>query len=134
MTEEELLAQGEDAYMNEAQLSFFKALLTAKESQIKARIAEHQQYCQIVRQPDDADSASTEEDRDRAMRLIEMDHSTLSRIRAALDAIDAGEYGYCEETGAPIGLKRLLLVPESLLSVEAMWVREEKNRHQRAVA
>lgn len=134
MTEEQLLAQSADDYMNAEQLAFFKDLLTTKTQTIQDRIAGNQVLCKIERQPDDADAASTEADRAKAMRLIEMDTDTLKRIRAALDAIAEGEFGYCADLGEPIGLKRLLIVPESLLSVDAMQARETRARHQRVAA
>lgn len=132
MTEEQLLAQGADEYMNSAQLSFFKQRLIERMQEIRDRIAENQSLCKIERHSDDADNASTEEDRAKALRLIDMDNAALLRSRKALDAITEGEYGFCAETGEKIGLKRLLVVPESLLCVDAMQAREAKGRHQRA--
>ena len=132
MTEEQLLAQSADEYMNESQLSFFKTLLTERIHVIRDRIAENQSSCKIERHSDDADNASTEEDRAKALRLIDMDNTALIRARKALDAIEDGAYGFCADSGEQIGLKRLLVVPESLLSVDAMQAREAKDRHQRA--
>lgn len=132
MTEEQLLAQSADDYMNPGQLAYFQRLLNEKAVSLRARIVENQGLCKIERQSDDADSASTEEDRAKALRLIEMDGLMLKQINLALEAIAEGEYGYCIDTGEPITLKRLLLVPESLLSVDAMQARESRNRHQRA--
>ena len=132
MNAEQLLAQGAADYMNEAQIEFFRQMLTSKAAALRERIETNQALCKIERQPDEADSASAEEDRSTATRLIEMDLQTLKHIDAAFKAIDAGEYGYCADTGEPITLQRLLVIPESLLSVEAMQAREARGRHQRA--
>lgn len=132
MTEEQLLGQGAEAYMNADQLAFFKQRLEAKAEAIRERIRQYQALCQIERQPDASDAASIEEDRAKALRLIDMDNATLRQVRAALDAIAEGEYGYCADTGEPITIKRLLLIPESLLCVDAMQARELRNRHKRA--
>lgn len=134
MNEQQVLAQGADEYMNNEQLHFFKSRLLARAEEIKARIVDNQSLCKIDRQADSADTASIEEDREKALRLIDLDNAALKRIGLALQAIAQGEYGYCAETGAPIGIKRLLTVPESLLSVEAMEVLEARGRHQRAAA
>lgn len=132
MNVEQLLAQSADEYMNKEQVEFFRQKLTEKAAMLRERIAKNQSLCKIERQPDEADSASIEEDRSKATRLIEMDLQTLKQIDAAFNAIDAGEYGYCADTGEPITLQRLLVIPESLLSVEAMQARESRSRHQRA--
>jgi DnaK suppressor protein len=134
MTEEQLLAQSADDYMNDDQLAFFNDLLASKTRELKLRIEDNQSLCKIERQSDDGDTASTEEDRAKAMRLIEIDTGVLKRIRAAQDAIENGTFGFCADSGEPIGLKRLLIVPESLLSVDAMQAREDRARHQRVAA
>lgn len=132
LTEEQLLAQSADEYMNADQLAFFKNRLLAKADAIKERIRANQQLCQIERQADASDAASIEEDRSKAMRLIDLDNGILANIKKALEAIADESYGFCQETGSEISLERLLLVPESLLSVDAMQAREARSRHQRA--
>lgn len=132
MTEEQLLAQSADEYMNAGQLDYFKRLLLEKASSVRERIAANQSLCKIERHSDASDSASTEEDRAKALRLIDMDNQTLQKIGLALAAIAEDSYGWCADTGEPITLKRLLLIPESLLSVDAMQAREARNKHQRA--
>lgn len=132
MTVEELLAQSADEYMNAGQREFFKTLLLEKASNVRSRIAANQSMCVAERHSDASDTASTEEDRAKALRLIEMDGHTLQHISSALNAIQEDTYGWCEDTGEPITLKRLLLIPESRLSVDAMQARELKSKHQRA--
>lgn len=132
MNAEQLLAQSADEYMSDVQIDFFRQMLISKAAALRERIETNQELCKIERQPDETDSASTEEDRAKATRLIEMDLQTLKQIDAAFQAIADGEYGYCADTGEPITLPRLLVIPESLLSVEAMQARESRSRHQRA--
>lgn len=131
MTEEELLAQSADDYMNAGQLEYFKLLLQGNARSVRERIAANQSLCMIERYSDASDAASTEEDRAKALRLIDMDNLTLKQISNALGAIADDSYGWCADTGEPIGLKRLLLIPESILSVDAMQARESQNKHQR---
>ncbi|KAF0253449.1 TraR/DksA family transcriptional regulator [Pseudomonas putida] len=132
MTEEQLLAQSADDYMNAGQLEFFKQRLLEKATSVRERIAANQSLCMIERHSDASDSASTEEDRAKALRLIDMDNQTLNQISLALTAIADESYGWCADTGEPITLKRLLLIPESLLTVDAMQARESRGKHQRA--
>lgn len=132
MTEEQLLAQSADQYMSADQIGFFKARLLERAQTLRDRIAANQGNCKIERNADSADAASVEEEREKALRLIDIDNKTLVQVRKALTAIDEGEYGFCALSGEPIGLKRLLLLPESLLSVDAMAAAEAKTRHMRA--
>lgn len=134
LTQTELLAQGEDDYMSEEQVAFFKQCLQDKASAIQSRIAGSQGACEVERHADEGDSASVEEARTLTIRLIERDRADLVRIQHALDAIAEGGYGFCADTGEPIGIQRLLIVPESLYSVETMRIREAKGQHLIKVA
>lgn len=133
MNVETLLAQSENEYMSAAQLGYFKQRLQVQAEELRHRLRSYQASCEIERHPDAGDFASDEELRAMAVTMIERDKLALSRVNQALDAMAHGEYGYCCETGEPIGLPRLLLVPESLYSVESMRVREAKGAHQRQV-
>ena len=68
------------------------------------------------------------------MSFVSRDTAELKRVSLALAAITEDEYGYCQETGVEIGIPRLLAVPESLYSVEAMSVIEAQRQHLRGVA
>lgn len=125
--------QLEDAYMDTGQLDFFKARLQAKAADLRGRLRSYQASCEIERHPDAGDFASDEEHRAITGTMIERDKLALGCANQALDALAHGDYGFCRETGEPIGLPRLLLVPESLYSVESMRVREAKGAHQRQV-
>ena len=130
ITLDELLAQPTDDYMNDQQLAFFRDRLASKAQDLRGRLTAHQQDVEIERHPDEADFASDEEERAVAVKMIERDRFTLGQVSHALDLIRLGDYGFCKETGEPIGLERLLLVPESVYCVESMRVIEAKGRHQ----
>lgn len=134
MSVEQLLDQAEDEYMSADQLAFFKDRLEVKAAELRDRLLSCQASCEIERHPDEADFASDEENRVVAASMIERDRETLSHVLKALEILALGDYGFCQETGEAIGLKRLLLVPESLYSVESMRVLEAKGMHQRQVA
>lgn len=131
MTEEELLAQPDDAYMNEEQLAFFRDLLTRERDELRERIdAEFQTLRDNDNIPGDAaDVGSAEEHRQWQLRMLEREKKLLDKIDEALDRIANGDYGYCDETGEPIGLRRLLLRPTATLSIEAKERQEQMERH-----
>lgn len=131
MTEEELLAQPDDAYMNEQQLAFFRDLLTREREDLRERIdTEFQTLRDNDNIPGDAaDVGSAEEHRQWQLRMLEREKKLLDKIDEALDRIANGDYGYCEETGEPIGLRRLLLRPTATLSIEAKERQEQMERH-----
>lgn len=133
LTDIELLSQSEDDYMCSAQLDFFKARLQTKVEDLRGRLTSNRLGCGIERHADVADFASDEEQRSFALQMIERDKIALNQVLNAIELIRLGDYGYCKETGEPIGLHRLLLVPESIYSVESMRVAEAAGRHQRAV-
>ena len=127
LTEKDILAwDGDEAdYMNEAHMEFFRNLLLKqqdelinKADQTTAQMQDHQSA------PDPADRASQEEEYALELRTRDRERKLLAKIQASLRAIDEGEYGYCLDTGEPIGLKRLLARPTATLSVEAQERRE----------
>ncbi|RMS28743.1 TraR/DksA family transcriptional regulator [Pseudomonas ficuserectae] len=134
MSVEQLLGQAEVAYMGVDQLAFFKDRLEVKAAELRDRLLSYQTSCEIERHSDEADFASDEENRAVAASMIERDRQTLRHVLKALEILALGAYGFCQETGEAIGLKRLLLVPESLYSIESMRVLEAKGMHQRQVA
>ena len=115
MTEEQLLAQSADDYMNAGQLEYFELLLQGKARSVRERISANQSICMTEHRPEASATVFTVEDRATALRLIDMDNQKLKQISYALGAIADDSYGWCVETGEPIGLNRLLLTPESLL-------------------
>lgn len=119
-TEEELLSMPEDAYMNEAQLTFFKNKLLAMREEIidNARETnEHLKENEVFADPNDR--ATVEEENMLEQRVRDRERKLLKKINASLTRIEEGDYGFCLETGDPIGLPRLLARPTAELSIEA---------------
>ncbi|MGE7989451.1 RNA polymerase-binding protein DksA [Pseudomonas sp. NPDC089554] len=133
MTEEDLLRQPPEAYMNEPQRQFFRNLLLAQRLALQARIDEEfQSLRQQEVHSDAADQGSAEEERHWQLRSLEREKRLLDKIDQALERLARGDYGWCEETGEPIGLRRLLLRPMTTLSIEAKERQELRERHLRA--
>jgi DnaK suppressor protein len=128
-TEKELLAQKADQYMSPAQLDFFKRLLQSLESELRANAGETTEHLrETVLVPDPADRATIEEEHALELRTRDRERKLLKKVQQALARIDSGDYGFCEETGDPIGLQRLLARPTATLSVEAQQRRELRQR------
>lgn len=134
MTEQELLAQPSAAYMDETQQGFFRELLLDQRHALQQRIGEEfEQLREHEPSSDPADVGSAEEQRQWQLRLLEREKRLLDKIDEALEHLARGEYGWCRETGEPIGLKRLLLLPTATLSIEAKEREEWRERHQRTL-
>lgn len=132
MTEQELLAQPGEAYMSEAQQGYFRALLLEQRDELQGRIDEEFQALQDTeRASDEADVASREEARQWQLRLLEREKKLLDKIDQALERLARGDYGWCKETGEPIGLRRLLLRPTASLCIEAKERQERRELHVR---
>ena len=123
----------DEPFMNERQLDYFrKKLLNWKEEILKEsrETVSHLQE-ETVNHPDLADRASSETDRALELRTRDRQRKPISKIDDALRRIDEGEYGYCEETGEPIGLARLEARPIATLSLEAQERHERRERVHR---
>jgi len=132
MTEQELLQQPSDAYMNDQQQAFFRELLLAERRELQTRIAnEFDGLRHHEPSSDPADVGSAEEQRQWQLRMLEREKKLLDKIDQALERLARGEYGWCEETGEPIGLRRLLLRPTATLCIDAKERQEKKEKHQR---
>lgn len=132
LTATELLAQPADDYMNDAQQQFFRALLLSQRGELQTRIAEEfETLREHETSSDPADIGSAEEQRQWQLRQLEREKQRLDKIDAALDHLARGEYGWCRETGEPIGLKRLLLRPTASLCIEAKERQEQREKHLR---
>ncbi len=128
-TEEELLKMPESAYMNDDQLAFFKYRLQQMERELLANADETTEHLrETVIVPDPADRATIEEEHALELRTRDRERKLLKKVQASLAAIERGEYGYCEETGEPIGIPRLLARPTATLSLEAQQRRELKQK------
>lgn len=131
MTEARLREMPDAAYMNDAQLAFFQARLTEMRHEVLMReIDARQRLHQNQVHADPADRATAEEESFLDMRLRERESRLLSKIEDALRRIRSKEYGYCTETGEPIGLKRLLVRPTASVCVDVKD-REERQAQLR---
>jgi DnaK suppressor protein len=130
LTEDELLAMPDDEYMNEKQLEFFRTRLQALKDDLLSNAGETTEHLRedtsIV--PDPADRATIEEEHALELRTRDRERKLLKKITQSLARIEAGDYGYCDETGEPIGLGRLLARPTATLSLEAQQRRELKQK------
>lgn len=132
LTEAELLAQPPADYMNDAQQHFFRALLLSQRGELQARIAaEFEALRERETSSDPADIGSAEEQRQWQLRQLEREKKLLDKIDEALARLARGEYGWCRETGEPIGLRRLLLRPTASLCIEAKERQEQREKHLR---
>jgi DnaK suppressor protein len=116
-----------EPFMNERQREYFRKKLLAWREDIIREAKETLQHLQDENQnhPDLADRASSETDRAVELRARDRQRKLIAKIDSALHRLDEGTYGYCEETGEPISLRRLEARPIATLSVEA------KERHER---
>ena len=129
LTEEQILKMGEKDYMNEAQLAFFKARLQQLERDLLKNAGETTEHLrETVLVPDPADRATIEEEHALELRTRDRERKLLKKVQQSIVSIDAGEYGWCEETGEPIGIPRLLARPTATLSLEAQQRRELKQK------
>lgn len=119
----------EDDYMNEDQLEFFREKLLALQEELieKASVTtSHMQEHELA--PDPADRASQEEEYALELRTRDRERKLLAKIQESLREIEEGDYGFCHDTGEPIGLRRLLARPTATLSVEAQERRERMKK------
>jgi DnaK suppressor protein len=119
-----------ESFMNERQREYFRKKLLAWKEDILKEAKETLQHLQDENQnhPDLADRASSETDRAIELRARDRQRKLISKIESALQRIDDGTYGYCEETGEPIALRRLEARPIATLSVEAQERHERRER------
>ena len=129
LTAEEILKMPEDDYMNAQKLEFFRRRLTDLEKELRANADQttvNLRETTVV--PDPADRATIEEEHALELRTRDRERKLLKKVQAAIKRIDDGDYGYCEETGDPIGVARLMARPTATLSLEAQQRRELKQK------
>ena len=125
LTEEEILKAPEKDYMNDAQLAFFKKKLVELRDQLLQNAddtGEHLRENEITTDP--SDRATLEEEYTLELRTRDRERKLLKKVEKSLRMIDDGSYGWCEETGEPIGVPRLIARPTATLSLEAQERRE----------
>ena len=129
LTAEEILKMPDDDYMNAQQLEFFRRRLTDLEKELRANADQttvNLRETTVV--PDPADRATIEEEHALELRTRDRERKLMKKVQAAIKRIDDGDYGYCEETGDPIGVARLMARPTATLSLEAQQRRELKQK------
>ncbi len=129
LSEEEILAMKDADYMNADQLAFFRDRLQKMEREILSNAddtTEHLRETVVV--PDPADRATIEEEHALELRTRDRERKLLKKVQQVLALIDSGDYGYCEETGEPIGVARLIARPTATLSLEAQQRRELRQK------
>ncbi len=130
LTDEEVLAMPDDEYMNDKQMAFFRLKLAHLKQDILNSAGETTEHLRedTVIVPDPADRATIEEEHALELRTRDRERKLLKKIEQSIARIDAGDYGYCDETGEPIGVGRLLARPTATLSLEAQQRRELKQK------
>ena len=130
ITDAELMAMSDDDYMNATQLAVFRLKLTTLKQDILSNAGETTEHLRedTVVVPDPADRATIEEEHALELRTRDRERKLLKKIEQSIMRIDAGDYGYCDETGEPIGVGRLLARPTATLSLEAQQRRELKQK------
>lgn len=129
LTEEALLKASDDEYMNEAQLEFFRKRLNELREQILHNAddtGQHLRENEVTTDP--SDRATLEEEYTLELRTRDRERKLLKKVEKSLKLIEDGSYGYCEETGEPIGIPRLLARPTATLSLEAQERRERMQK------
>ena len=122
-----------EAYMSDSQLKYFKMLLTKWKNDLideVDRTVVHMKD-EAANFPDPNDRATQESEFGLELRTRDRERKLLKKINSALNRIDEGDYGYCDETGEEIGLKRLQARPVATLSLEAQERREKAERQYR---
>jgi DnaK suppressor protein len=130
LTDAEVLAMPESEYMGDKQVEFFRVKLIALKDDLLTNAGETTEHLRedttIV--PDPADRATIEEEHALELRTRDRERKLLKKITQSLGRLESGEYGFCDETGEPIGLGRLIARPTATLSLEAQQRRELKQK------
>ncbi|HEY1415694.1 MAG TPA: RNA polymerase-binding protein DksA [Caulobacteraceae bacterium] len=133
LKDEEYRPSEDEPFMNDRQLEYFKNKLLDWKDEILRESRETVTHLQSETEnhPDLADRASSETDRALELRTRDRQRKLIAKIDEAMRRIDEGVYGYCEETGEPIGLARLEARPIATLGVEAQERHERRERVHR---
>jgi len=130
LSDDEVIAMPDSEYMNDKQMAFFRHKLVQLKKGILENAGETTEHLRedTVVVPDPADRATIEEEHALELRTRDRERKLLKKIEQSIQRIDAGDYGYCDETGEPIGVGRLLARPTATLSLEAQQRRELKQK------
>jgi DnaK suppressor protein len=130
LSDAEVLAMPDEEYMNDMQMAYFRLKLSLLKQEILAsagQTTEHLREDTVV-VPDPADRATIEEEHALELRTRDRERKLLKKIEQSIQRIDAGDYGFCDETGEAIGVGRLMARPTATLSLEAQQRRELKQK------
>ena len=130
LTKEKILKAPKKNYMNKDQLVFFKSLLDDLKQETLTHIREAKD--RLSNPPacsDEVDRAQHEIDSMLFLRIVERESKLLPKIDKAIMRIKSGDYGFCLETGEPIGLERLITRPTAEYCAEVKTINEEKEKH-----
>ncbi len=125
LTDAEVIAMPDSEYMNDKQMAFFRLKLVQLKQEIHNSAGEREDTVVV---PDPADRATIEEEHALELRTRDRERKLLKKIEQSIARIDSGDYGYCDETGEPIGVGRLIARPTATLSLEAQQRRELKQK------
>ena len=130
LTDQDVHAMPDSEYMSDLQLAYFRRKLSQLRADMLANAGETTEHLRedTVVVPDPADRATIEEEHALELRTRDRERKLLKKIEQAIARIDSGDYGYCEETGEPIGVGRLMARPTASLSLEAQQRRELKQK------
>jgi len=129
LSEAQILAAPAEEYMSPAQLAFFRARLVAeRDGLLESAHSTTEHLADFVATPDPADRASQEEDHTLELRVRDRERKMLHKIDQAIERIDNNDYGYCEECGVEIGLRRLEARPTATLCIDCKTLAEMRER------
>ena len=129
ISQKKLLAMPKKDYMNQAQLQFFADILKIQLEEINLSISEAKQALADSELEIDLNDVATKQEMQQLhLRTMERQGKLVHKIKQSLDLIRTGEYGYCHETGEPIGLRRLLARPTATLSIQSKQAQEHQER------
>ena len=129
ITEDQLLKMPESKYMNQKQLDFFENLLKEQAIELDSSILQAKQALADSEQEIDLNDVATKQEMQQLhLRTMERQAKLVKKLNKSLMLIKEGEYGYCLETGEPIGLKRLLARPTATLSIQSKQAQEHQEK------
>ena len=129
ITKEELLKMPEKDYMSQKQLDFFTELLKEQAIELENSIAQAKQALAESEQEIDLNDVATKQEMQQLhLRTMERQSKLIKKVNKSLMLIKEGEYGYCLETGEPIGLQRLLARPTATLSIQSKQAQEHQEK------
>lgn len=122
-----------ETYMSHEQIEYFRTKLLKWKEELQKESAEtlHHMQEESANEPDVNDRASTETDRTLELRTRDRERKLIIKINQAIERIENGTYGYCEETGVPIGIARLEARPIATLCLEAQELHERLEKTHR---